>query len=492
MATADLILANRAYMDHAAPPGGGPPPPAGTGGLLVAVSPVIARDGSTTWIGAGRGQYDRDWTDADGREALALPGGGTLNHHRLYFDDATWDGHYAAAANGFLWPVMHLVRSPLPRLTIYFPAPETPSAEQWNAFETVNAAFADAALAGGRGESCWVHDYQLGLVPAMVRERGYRGAIGFFLHTPFPSWPIAREFLDERGREYFAAWVRGILGASLAGFQTEADAQRFREAALALGLATTAGDALLVDGRRVTVAAFPVGIDVEQTVAEAAGARMPALLGETNKKFGDFQRPLVVGLERADYTKGIPERLRAIAALYGEGVAFSYVGIASPTREGVRAYQLLGAEVTEAAAECERLAPSGALFLNTAQALAWEEVLGVLDAADVVCTSSLSDGMNLVPLQAIAVQSRRPPPERGVVLTGQDAGVATAFAGFENEGLVPLDPLDHAALTATLRRAVAGDYGHISDRLVAAIRDADAVKWGQHYLETLGSSHADE
>lgn len=488
MATADLILANRAYMDHATPPGGGPPPPAGTGGLLVAVSPVIARDGSTTWIGAGRGKFDREWTDAGGRESLALPGGGALSHHRLYFDDATWEGHYAATANGFLWPAMHLVRAPLPRLTSYFPAPETPSPTEWAAFEAVNAAFADAALSGGRGESCWVHDYQLGLVPAMLRQRGYRGGIGFFLHTPFPSWAIASEFLDERGREHFAAWVRGILGASLAGFQTAADARRFREAAVALGLATAAGDALTVEGRSVTVAAFPVGIDVEQTVSEAAGARLPTLLGEAK----DFQRPLVVGLERADYTKGIPERLRAIAELYGEGVAFSYVGIASPTREGVRAYQLLGGEIETASMECQRLAPRGSLFLNTAQALAWEEVLGLLDAADVVCTSSLSDGMNLVPLQAVAVQSRRPAEERGLVLTGRDAGVATAFAGFEGEGLVPLDPLDHAGFAAILRRAVAGELGHISDRLVEAVRAADAVKWGQHYLEALGSAHADE
>ncbi len=488
MPNADLILANRAYMDHATPPGGGPPPPAGTGGLLVAVSPVIARDGSTTWIGAGRGAFDREWTDSEGREALALPGGGRLSHHRLYFDDSTWEGHYAASANGFLWPAMHLVRSPLPRLTNYFPEPETPTPSQWQAFQAVNAAFADAAMTDGRAESCWVHDYQLGLAPEMLRERGYTGAIGFFLHTPFPSWAIAREFLDETGATYFTEWVRGILGSSLAGFQTSADAARFREAAVALGLATADGDALAVEGRRVAVAAFPVGIDVEQTVAEAATARLPALLGD----FGDIPRPLVVGLERADYTKGIPERLRAIAELYSGGIAFSYVGIASPTREGVLAYQLLGAEIAEASAECQRLAPGGSLFLNTARALAWEEVLGLLGAADVVCTSSLSDGMNLVPLQAVAVQSRRPEGERGVVLTGRDAGVATAFAGFEREGLATLDPLDHEGFVGTLRQAVAGELDGISDRLVAAVRAADARGWGQTYLESLRNAHAHE
>lgn len=483
--TADLILANRAYLDHNAPPGGGTPPPAGTGGLLVAVSPTISRDGSTTWIGAGRGQFDREWTDAEGREELALPGGGILSHRRLYFDEPTWDGHYAETANGFFWPLFHLVRAPLPWLTSYFPVPAPPGEDAWNAFRRVNAAFAQVALDSGRGESCWIHDYQLGLAPQLVRDGGYPGAIGFFLHTPFPRLEIAQEFLNDTGNAQFAAWVRGVLGSDLVGLQTPADVERFLDAATGLGLAERDGDDLRVDGRRVRVQAFPVGIDFDGTMEQGASAEPPELLREQ-----DWQRPLVVGLERADYTKGIPERLRAIAALYRDGVAFSYVGIASPTRENVAAYARLREETDALVAEATAITPSGALFESSARALPFEQVLGLLAAADVVCTSSLADGMNLVPLQAIAVQAARPAGTRGVALTGQDAGVASAFAGFERDGLAPLDPLDHDNFTRVLHDAVAGRVPGISDRLVDAVRQNDASGWGQRYLQALEDAHA--
>lgn len=484
-AAADLILANRAYLDHNTSPGGGPPPPVGSGGLLVAVSPTITRDGSTTWIGAGRGSHDREWTDADGREQLDIPGGGVLAHHRLYFDDATWAGHYDVTANGFFWPLFHLVRAPLPRVTSYFPEPETPAPADWSAFRAVNDAFARAALEDGRNVSCWVHDYQLGLVPSLVRAGGYPGAIGFFLHTPFPRLAVAREYLSGAGAGHFADWVTGVLGADLVGLQTPADAERFREAAVELGLASLDGDGLRVDGRRVVVRDFPVGIDFDDTAAMGAAGQPPAIVRESG-----WQPPLVVGLERADYTKGIPERLQAIAELYREGLAFSYVGIASPTRETVAAYQRLQAETARLVEEVRGVAPPGVLFECTAMALPFGEVLGLLGAADVVCTSSLADGMNLVPLQAVAVQAARPEAQRGVVLTGMDAGVASAFAGFERDGLVPFDPLDHDAFTHVLRQAVRGALPGISGRLIDAVRSGDATAWGRRYLEALETAHA--
>ncbi len=451
------------------------------------MSPTISRDGSTTWIGAGRGSHDREWTDDHGREQLDLPGGGVLSHRRLFFDDDTWNGHYADTANGFLWPLFHLVSAPLPRVTTYFPPPEPPSAPAWAAFREVNEAFASAALEEGRGDSCWVHDYQLGLAPELVREGGYRGRIGFFLHTPFPRLEIARGFLDSQGERHLLAWVKGVLGADLVGLQTPADVDRFIDAATALGLASRDGDALRVDGRRVAVRSFPVGIDVDETARLGAEGELPELLREPAR----WRRPLVVGLERADYTKGIPERLHAIAALYREGISFSYVGIPSPTREGVPAYDRLRAECDALAGEIRDIVPDGCVFESKPIALPFNEVLGLLGAADVVCTSSLADGMNLVPLQAAAVQSLWPEGERAVTLTGKDAGVASAFAGYERDGLVPLDPLNHDAFESTLRDAVERKLPGMSDRFIDAVRASDATGWGRRYLEALEETDAE-
>ncbi|MDZ7728636.1 MAG: trehalose-phosphatase [Dehalococcoidia bacterium] len=476
--TADVIVANRAYLDHNTPPGDAGPPPTGGGGLLVAVSPTIARDGSTTWIGAGRGSHDREWTDAGGREELQLPGGGILAHQRLFFDDDRWTAHYATTTpTASPWPFLHLVRLPFPELTSYFPAPETPSEGDWAHFEAANAAFADAAADAGRGETCWIHDYQLGLAPALVRERGYRGAIGFFLHTPCPSLAVARDFLDERGFEYIRSWVRGILGSDLAGFQTPADVERFRDLATGLGLAEAEGEALRVDGRLVRVGAFPVGIDFEDTMAIAAPGQLPALLEAQD----GFARPLVIGLERADYTKGVPERLRTIAELYRQGHVFSYVGLASADargRTGVRSPPRRDGRGRPGVPGSS--AGSRALFGSTTQAVPFDEVMGLMGAADVVCTSSLSDGMNLVPLQAVAAHAGRPRDSRAVALDGHATRASpSAFAGFE----------DATASCRWTRSTPATSRAFCATRSKGSLRPS-AIGWSRRYAPPMPADGA--
>ena len=107
-----LILANRAYLDHETPRSAGSTSSGGNGGLLATLRPVIEPwDGTsgTTWIGAGLGQFDSEWTDARGFELIETPRG-TLRHRRLFFPNATWQGHYAEVSNSFLWPLVHLVR----------------------------------------------------------------------------------------------------------------------------------------------------------------------------------------------------------------------------------------------------------------------------------------------------------------------------------------------------------------------------------------------
>jgi trehalose-6-phosphate synthase len=383
-------------------------------------------------------------------------------------------------ANGFLWPLLHLVRQPLPELTGYFPAPEAPSPGSWGEFEAVNRAFAEAAVAERpAGQSCWVHDYQLTLVPGLLREGGYQGPVGFFLHTPFPDHEVAAPYLAGGRLERFQQCVAGILESDLAGFQTEGDVRRFRAAALAYGLAEERDGVLVRNGREVRVAAYPVGIDT----AELADV---ARLGEFPARFAAFRQPglpLVVGLERADYTKGIPERLRAVATAYRDGARFAYLGVAAPTRTGVAAYDRLDSVIAEEASRAHEAAiAAGVPFEHLHEAIAWPEVIALQRVADVVFTSSLADGMNLVPLQAAIAQSSRPVSERGVVITGRDAGAASVYAGFERDGLVPVDPLDTAAMGGVLRDALAGQPGRMSDRLVRAVQDHDAHAWASSFL----------
>lgn len=481
---AGLILANRAYCDHEVPPDEEGETPDGSGGLLAAVRPAIVPwdgESGTTWIGAGRGAYDREYTDERGFELIQTPRG-PLRHRRLYFDEATWQGHYAESANGFLWPLVHLVRERLPDLCAYYPAPEAPSEQAWADHRAVNEAFAEAALEAPGTRTCWVHDYQLGLVPGMLRAAGYAAPVGFFLHTPFPDLEVAAPYLEDRGRQQFREFVAGILGADLVGVQSAPDAERLRRAARDLGLATVEGDNVRVGSRRVCVGEYPVGIDTDDVLGAAEEDAQSGLTRDARER----GLPLVLGLERADFTKGIPERLAAVEAVFREGVPFAYLGVASPTREGVPGYETLGPYIQRAAERCAAAAAdAGGAFLYVEESIAWNEVVALQRDADVVFTSSLADGLNLVPLQAAMAQSGRPPGERAVIISGRDAGVSHAFAGYERDGLVPVNPLDIGAMTAALAAALLGEPGRVSDRLVVAVRANDARHWAASFLRDL-------
>ena len=479
-----LILANRAYLDHETPRSAGSSPSGGNGGLLATLRPVIEPwDGTsgTTWIGAGLGQFDSEWTDARGFELIETPRG-TLRHRRLFFPSATWQGHYAEVSNSFLWPLVHLVRNDLPAATSYYPAPAVPSADDWEAFVAVNSAFAAAAAEETDADWCWVHDYQLALTPGFLRERRFAGKIGFFLHTPFPNVEVARPYLAGSAGSAFKQVVAGMLGADLLGFQTNGDVERFQRAALAFCGAELMEGAVAFEGHIVRTVCFPVGIDIEDMLEIANTAPTPPQAA--NAKLEGL--PLVVGLERADYTKGIPERLRAIAEASRSGCRFAYLGIAAPTREGVRAYDALESAIEAAANEARQACmAAGGSFAHVRANVEWEDVVALQRVADVVFTSSLADGQNLVPLQAAIAQSLRPAPERAVILTGRDAGVASTFGAFSEQGLFAVEPLDHDALTHALIAALDGRPGRVSDRFVQEVRLNDAFAWSSSFLAAL-------
>jgi trehalose-6-phosphate synthase len=241
-------------------------------------------------------------------------------------------------------------------------------------------------------------------------------------------------------------------------------------------------DGLAVEGRIVAVGAHPVGVDMDEILEVGRTAELP----DRFRDLGASGHPLVVGLERSDFTKGIPERLHAIARAYDRGQRFTYLGVAAPTREGVSAYARLEDTIAGAAREAGEAAERvGATFLHLHESIPWDGVIALQREADVVFTSSLADGMNLVPLQAAVAQSFKPLDRRAVVITGRDAGVAVAFSGFEEDGLVSVDPCDGESMVTTLTEALAGRPARVSDHLVDEIRKHDAVAWATQFLAHL-------
>jgi trehalose 6-phosphate synthase/phosphatase len=206
--------------------------------------------------------------------------------------------YYEGYANSVLWPLFHYLPERLPL-----------EVEHFDAYESVNRRFADAIARERRdGDTVWVHDYQLMLVPAMLRRRVPSARIGFFLHIPFPSQELFRT-LPQRDQI-----LEGVLGADLIGFHTAAYQRHFSSSVLRSLGATTGVDRIHWEGREVRIGAYPMGIDVggfEQT-------SLSAPVRELVKSYRIPGTQMIVGIDRLDYTKGILQRLLAYRRMLEE------------------------------------------------------------------------------------------------------------------------------------------------------------------------------
>src|SRR4051795_10383422 len=262
------------------------------GGVVSALVPAL-RDGHGLWIGwagdAGEGE-----APPSEHEGIAL--------RDVAITEDEYDEYYLGFANATLWPLYHdAIR------------PATFARSWWHAYATVNERFAVAAAEGAApGATVWVQDYQLQLVPKLLRERRPDLNIGFFLHIPFPprelflQLPWRREILD------------GLLGADLVGFQVPGGATNFTRLARQLaGVGGTAGT-IDIDGRRVRVGTFPISVDNTTFAARASDPDVQARARQIRTELGDPD-VLLLGVDRLDYTKGIDRRLRAIGELFDDG-----------------------------------------------------------------------------------------------------------------------------------------------------------------------------
>ncbi len=462
--------------------------PITSGGLLAALRSVVSpwNGGSgATWIGVGKGRFDDAWVDDEGFEFIPIEQG-VVRHRRLFVSADDWAGHYSMVANAFLWPLLHLARLPLPEVTGYYPSPRSPDERSWEAYERVNAAFAAAAQAEGPATVTWIHDYHLALAPARLRAMGHASPIGFFLHTTFPDPDMVERECDARGQQLFRRTWEGMLGADRVGLQSEPDVERFIETSLRYGARAVEGG-IECGGRRIAVGAHPIGID-ERPAAETGPPALPEV-ARPALAVAERGVPLVVGLERTDYTKGIPERHRAIARAFDRGGRFAYLGVSAPTREHVPGYGALREAVESTATEAAAAArDAGGYFRWSHHSLTWGEVTALLERADAVFTSSLADGLNLVPLQAVLAQAGRPEAERGVVVAGRDAGISSVYAEYEGEGLIIVEPTDADAMLGAVFRATTPTTRRISDRFVAAVRANGARAWAESFLTDLEST----
>jgi trehalose 6-phosphate synthase/phosphatase len=373
--------------------------------------------------------------------------------------------YYENFSNGVLWPLFHYLLDQVPL-----------HVRDWDAYAEVNERFADVVAEHYRpGDLIWVHDYQLLLLPDLLRKRLPDARIGFFLHIPFPSEELFRT-LPERDR-----LLRGLLGADLVGFHTPAYLRHFAASLTQLGL-TVEIDKVQLSDREVRLGVFPMGIDAAAFIKLAED---PAVQEEARALRSDESVRLLVGVDRLDYTKGIPRRLLSYERMLQTHPELRervrLVQVAVPSRTGVEAYQEYRALVEGLVGRINgdfgtpRWVPVHYIF----RSLSEQELVALYRAADVMLVTPLRDGMNLVAKEFVASRI----DGDGVLILSEFAG-----ASWELPEAIQVNPYDVDGMAESTYRALTMDPQERRSRLAplrTRVETYDVHRWAATFLEQL-------
>ena len=403
----------------------------------------------------GRARLMREWEEQHGYVAVEIPAKVSRSFYEGY-------------ANDTLWPLLH-----------GFPTRVVIAPESWAAYRAANERFAEAVLSRTRkGDLIWAHDYQLMLVPQMIRAGAPNARIGFFLHIPFPSSEVFR-ILPEREE-----LLRGLLGADSLAFQTHGHLHNFRRSLLqVLGLESQM-DSVQFDGRTIHLSALPIGIQSDEwKELIRSDPKVARRRAELNARH--YGRKLMISVDRLDYTKGIPERLRTFRRLLRSSPAWrgkvTLVQIAVPSRERVPAYVDLRSEVSELVGEVngDFGTPEWQPVVYLRRSVNKQELAALYSAADVAWVGPLRDGMNLVAKEYVACQHE-----------GDGVLVLSEFAGAAHElgEALRINPYDEVGTAAAIVRALEMASEDRAERMSALherVLRNDAVVWAERFIEGL-------
>ncbi len=429
---------------------------ASMGGLATGLKGPFERSGGL-WIGwpgdlSGLEEAERAGALAELEKLRTVPVQLTTEEVRSYYEDFS---------NGVLWPLFHYLLDRIPL-----------DSGGWDSYMRVNARFADAVAAVYEpGDVIWVQDYQLLLLPQLLRERLPEARIGFFLHIPFPASEVFRML------PWRTEVLRGMLGADLVGFHTPSYARNFASAVMRLLGHEPTFDEVHVEGRRVRFRAYPMGIDAA------------AFMGPGEPLEDDFTvRPdeiLLLGVDRLDYTKGIRRRLKAVERVLERRPdlrgKLRMVQVAVPSRENVGAYGDFRARVEQTVGAINgRFSTLGKVVVHYLyRGLPQAQLLSLYRAAAVMLVTPLRDGMNLVAKEYTAART----DGDGVLILSEFAGAAEEMP----EALL-VNPYDIDGMADTIEQALAMPEAERRARMTqlnARVTHFDVHRWADNFLETL-------
>ncbi len=452
-----VVVANRLPVDRVDGPEG-PSWRTSPGGLVTALEPVLRKQDGI-WIGWGGGELDDyDHFEADGLTLMPV-----------HISASEVEYYYDGMSNGTLWPLYHdLVAKPAFRR------------EWWDAYVKVNQRFAQAAAAAAdQNAVVWIQDYQLQLVPAMLRELRPDLCIGFFLHIPFPPTELFKQL------PWRDSILRGLLGADLVGFQRPGGAANFvRLVRLRLGHKTHQDRIELDDGRTVKARAFPISLDFKSLEDLARSAPVQTRAGEIREEMGD-PRFMLLGVDRLAYTKGIRQRLRAFGELIVDGrVSVEeavFVQVASPSRERVEQYREVRDDIERWVGRINGdLGTIGHLpihYLHSSYPRA--EMAALYSAADIMVVTPLADGMNLVAKEYVTCRH----DNAGALVLSEFAG-----ASDELKQAYLINPYDINGVKDAIFAAMQASPRERSRRMRAMrkqVRENDIAAWADAFIGDL-------
>lgn len=395
-----------------------------------------------------------------------------FNCTAIYLSDAIADLHYNGFSNSILWPLFH-----------YHPGEMNFDEVAWAAYIEANRTFASKISSQVEdNDLVWIHDYHLMLLPQMLREELGKSKknvrFGFFLHTPFPSseiyriLPVRREILE------------GVLSCDLIGFHTYDYARHFiSSVSRIVPNVKTLPNGIESEGRSISVGAFPIGIDVNNFTEGIKKPEVFARMQQLKERFKDVK--IIVGVDRLDYIKGVPQKLHAFEVFLTENPEWIgkviLVQVAVPSRGDVEEYQNLRSTVNELVGRINgkfgtvEFVPIHYMH----KSVSFNELISLYSVSDVCLVSSTRDGMNLVSYEYIACQQEK----KGVLILSEFAGAAQSL-----NGAIVVNPWNIEELSESIKEGLTlpQEKRDINfNKLFTYISKYTSAFWGESFVKEL-------
>jgi trehalose 6-phosphate synthase/phosphatase len=435
------------------------------GGLATGLSSYTGNK-RNKWIG-WPGVSDEEVTDEQKQQIVK-----EFRRHNCYpvfLNKKQLDNYYSGFSNSVLWPLFHELK-PVKEALV--------NESYWRAYKRVNQAFAEVVLAlSSSGSTIWVHDYQLLLLPAMLRAQRPDDKIGFFLHIPFPPPTIFEKI--PRSKQILA----GLIGADLVGFHTTGYVQNFLDSCQSLDIGAIGHKELLLPDRLVRVTDFPMGIDYAKYVKATKQKEIRRELLKLRTRYRG--KKVILSVDRIDPTKGIPERLEAYQEFLRQNKALHrkvvMVMIAIPSRSEIEVYKNLqkriGRLVNGINDEFGTARWTPVEYMTTP--LSFAQLSPYFQLADVALVTPIRDGMNLVAKEYMASRKNR----SGVLVLSETAGAAE-----ELKDAILVNPREKSSLMDGMKQALTlpqRELGRRANKMQEQISTFTVQDWAGNFMNSL-------